>query len=380
MPPIIIPRAALLPALVAADKAVEKRNTIPILSNLLIEPDEGLVRLVATGLDVEIVAEAACDSVSGPGFTVPSAILAAAVRKMPADADVSIACEGAVATVGAGRARFRLPVLPAGDFPRMKSHDPDGAVRFSLPAADLAGMLAATRFAVSTEETRYYLNGIHLHAGEGADGPALVAVATDGHRLALTARALPEGAAGMPAVILPRVTVDLLAAITGRKADIAIELSPTRVRLAVGPGEDGPGIAITSKLVDGTFPDYRRVMPAAPPSRFTLDVAALRAAVDRVLTIAPTGKGCAVRFAFSAGGLELSAVNPDAGEAREGLAVASAEGAPVEIGINGRYMLDMLAAVPAASVTIHLSDNASPALVTCPDAPDARFVLMPMRI
>lgn len=375
---ITIPRATLLPALAATQKVVEKRNTIPILGNLLFAAEAGRLTIVATDLDIEASVTVGCAG-DMAAVTLPAHTLHDAVRKLPDGCDVQIAHDGANATVSAGRSRFRLPVLPAGDFPRMAAGGYGHA--FALPAASLKRMLDTIRFAVSTEETRYYLNGIYWHHdADAAGGPRLTAVATDGHRLAMIALPAPEGAADMPGIIVPRRTCDLLKDVAARKGNVSIELSEVRIRFAAPEGDGGPELAIVSKLIDGTFPDYRRVVPASHANRFEVDGAALRSAVDRVATITPSTGGRSVRFAFSAQALVLQAVNPDAGEATDEVTIASAEGDPVEIGFNGRYCLELLAAAPEGTIRFHLADAGAPARIEPAAAPDTVFVLMPMRI
>lgn len=374
---ITLPRAILLPALAAARSAVEKRNTIPILGNVLLSAAAGRLSLVATDLDIEVSVTVACAG-DIEAVTLPAHTLHDAVKKLPDGCDVQIDHDRTNATISAGRSRFRLPVLPAADFPRMATGGYDHA--FALPASSLKRMLDTTRFAVSTEETRYYLNGIYWHHQDEAEGAQLVTVATDGHRLAMIALPAPEGAAGMPGIIVPRRTCDLLKDVAARKGDLSVSVCESRIRFDAPAGQDGPDLSIASKLVDGTFPDYRRVVPASHPNRFDVDGAALRGAVDRVSTIASGIKGSAVRFAFSGEGLDLRAFNPDAGEATDQVSIAAAEGSAVEIGFNGRYCVELLNACPEGDIRFSLGDAGAPARVEPAAAPDTVFVLMPMRI
>ena len=190
----------------------------------------------------------------------------------------------------------------------------------------------------------------------------------------------PEGSDGMPGIILPRRTVGLLSSVTARKSELSVSLSDAKIRFDAAGGEDGPELSIVSKLVDGTFPDYRRVVPSGHPNRFEVEADALRGAVDRVSTIAAGVKGSAVRFAFSPDCVELKAANPDAGEATDSVAVGHAEGEPVEIGFNGRYCLDLLAAAPEGAIAFCLGGPGDPARAEPVTARDTVFVLMPMRI
>jgi DNA polymerase-3 subunit beta len=231
-------------------------------------------------------------------------------------------------------------------------------------------LIDATRFAISTEETRYYLNGIYLHKGDAGD---LCAVATDGHRLALTRQSLPAGAAQMPAVILPRKVVgELRKLLDDFDGDVGIGLSETRVEFSFG------AVRLTSKLIDGTFPDYTRVIPVGNDRIMQVDVGAFSAAVDRVSTIA-SEKSRSVKLGLSAGSLTLSASNTDASSATEELEV-SYDGPDMEIGFNARYLLDIAGQVNSDLVEFALADQGAPSLVRAPGDEANLFVLMPMRV
>ncbi len=370
---IVIARAALLPALATVKRAVERRNTIPVLANVLIAAETGTLTLTATDLDMEITAGAACQ-LAGPAVTttLPANSLHDIVRKMPEGCEVQLSGDAQTWTIAAGRSKFRLPCLPPSGFPAM-SHT-EMPASFALPAETLARMIETVRFAISTEETRYYLNGIHWHRDEAEK--LFVAVATDGHRLARFAAGLPEGAVELPPVIVPRKTTDVLTKILPAKGEVTVCVSQTRVSFAL---EDGT--TLVSKLIDGTYPDYRRVVPAGNGNKFLVDKAALAAALDRVTTIS-AGRGSAVKFGFGGGELTLAAHNPDAGDGEDGMAIVMQDGGPVEIGFNGRYCLDMLAACTAENVIFELGDAGSPARIV-PDGGDADspyFVIMPLRV
>lgn len=370
---ITIHRASLLPALADAVKAADKRGTIPILQNVLVYAADDRLTLAATDLDVEIRASAPCAGSIAP-FTAPAALLHDAVRKLPESATVTIEADASNATVVSGRSRFRLPVLPASDFPELSPGDMPS--NFRLAPADLAKMIATVRFAVSSEEARYYLNGIHWHVDTAIGGGDLIAVATDGHRLSRLSWPLPDGADGMRSIILPRRAIDLLKPLTEGKEPVEVSTSEWKARFVAGD------VTLTTKLIDGTFPDYQRVIPAADanPMAFTLAKAALHAAVDRVVTIS-AGKGSAVKFAFGAEAVRLTAQNPDTGTAEDEVTLAApAAGESIEVGFSGRYLLDMLAACPSETLTFRLADAAAPARIEPEGAPDLTFVLMPMRV
>ncbi|TJV34161.1 MAG: DNA polymerase III subunit beta [Mesorhizobium sp.] len=375
---MIVSREALLPALSLVSKAVERRTTIPVLANVLLAVDAAAGTLTITGsdLDCELRAKLSCQAGKDEAFTLPSAILHDAVRKMPDGAEIALVAEKDFATLSAGRSRFRIQVLPATDFPTMDAGSLSHS--FELDAGQVERMLDTVSFAISSEETRYYLNGIYWHAGE-----TLNAVATDGHRLAKFAAPLPDGAAGMPAIIIPRRTVGLIRQMIGDKGAVKggavkISLSDLKIRVETGQG------TLLSKLIDGSYPDYQRVIPASNANHFTIEREALTKAVDRVTTVS-SQRGSAVKFAFAAGGnLTLTTNNPDAGSANDEVTIEHGEGDDVEIGFNGRYCLDMLNAAPAERLVFSLGDPGSPTLIQ-PETADETglkplFVLMPMRV
>ncbi|MFN7607727.1 MAG: DNA polymerase III subunit beta, partial [Ralstonia sp.] len=371
---LTLSRDALHGALASLQRVVERRNTIPVLSNVALSARGGRMMLTATDLDIEAVAvlEAAGDLAT----TVPAHLLHDILRKLPEGLQVNLAmdAEQARLVVRGGRSRFTLQALPIGDFPSLAAGEMPA--RFTLAAGHLAQLFANVQFAISTEETRYYLNGIYLHIAEEEDGPMLTAVATDGHRLARERLPAPEGAGALPGIIVPRKTVgEVLAALKGvkdSKAAVTIEASSAKIRFIL------PGITLTSKLIDGTFPDYIRVIPAANEKRLVAEREALLAAVDRVSTIS-SERGRAVRFTLTDGKLTLSVSNPDAGSASEEMQ-ADYEGPDFETGYNARYLADMLGQIAGDTVLFKLGYPDSLALAQSRDGASALFVLMPMRV
>jgi len=367
-----IERANLLKALNHVHRVVERRNTIPILANVLLHADGGELSLKATDLDVEIVDKAAA-AIEQPGAcTVPAHMLYDIVRKLPDGAEIALDTEsGQTMSLKAGRARFALQMLPDSDFPDLNAGEL--AIAFALPAEVLKRLIDRTQFAISTEETRYYLNGIYFHVvGEGAEA-RLRAVATDGHRLAKAEVPAPEGSAGMPGVIVPRKTVgEIQKLLEDPATDVAISLSDTKIRLAIGD------LVLTSKLIDGTFPDYERVIPKANDKVLRLDKADFERAVDRVSTIS-SDRGRAVKLTLADDKMVLAVNNPDSGSATDELPVGY-EAEPLDIGFNSKYLLDIAGQLTSDEAVFHLADPGSPTLIEGVGEADAVYVLMPMRV
>ncbi|MEP9376271.1 DNA polymerase III subunit beta [Aquabacter sp. CN5-332] len=372
---VIVERAELLKSLSHVHRVVERRNTIPILANVLMRAGANGLELKATDLDLEVV-ETMPAEVSQPGATtVPAHVLYDIVRKLPEGAQVQLEAGGDRGSllVRASRARFTLQTLPEADFPDLAAGEFSHS--FKLKASEFRRLVDKTQFAISTEETRYYLNGIYLHVAEssGLGKSALRAVATDGHRLAQAELEAPEGAAGLPGVIVPRKTVaEVQKLLEDKDAEVTVSLSPTKVRVAVG------AIVLTSKLIDGTFPDYGRVIPQANDKTLMVDRADFAAAVDRVSTVS-SERGRAVKLSLSDGKLVLSVTNPDSGSATEELEVDYAA-EPLDIGFNSRYLLDITSQLEGDTAELKLADPGSPTLVRDSTKTDALYVLMPMRV
>ncbi|MCP1852842.1 MULTISPECIES: DNA polymerase III subunit beta [unclassified Bradyrhizobium] len=366
----IVEHSALVKVMGRVVRVVEKRNTIPILSNVLLEVEQDRIRLRATDLDIEMTDAVKAEAAAKGSTTVPAGLLHDVVRKMPAGSQITIEQEGEVVVVKAGRSRFRLQTLPPSDFPNISIGDMTHS--FAIQAKDLHRLIKRVQFAISTEETRYYLNGIYLHTHKEGNVNHLRAVATDGHRLASVDVDLPEGAAGMPGVIVPRKTVgevDRLFASTD--GEIQVELSQGKITFTSGD------IVLVSKLIDGTFPDYGRVIPQNNEKTLKIGSKNLLEAVDRVATIS-SERGRAVKVSLAEGKITLHVTNPDAGAATEELE-AEFTGDAMEIGFNSRYLHDILAEVQGESVNVNLADPGSPTIFRGTDE-GSLYVLMPMRV
>ncbi|WP_299844847.1 DNA polymerase III subunit beta [uncultured Paracoccus sp.] len=368
-----IERAVLVKAVSQAQSVVERRNTIPILANVLIEATAEGVSFRATDLDTEVVDRAPAQ-VERPGATtVSAAMLNEIARKLPDGSLVKLASDDAAGrlTVQAGKSNFSLATLPREDFPVMASTE--YAANFSAPAGVLRRLFDKSKFAISTEETRYYLNGVYMHVAQSEEGPVLRCVATDGHRLARIDAPLPEGAANMPGVIVPRKTVaELRKLLDEDDAAIAVSVSETKVRFATAT------ITLTSKVIDGTFPDYSRVIPSGNTRKLEVDAGDFAKAVDRVATVS-SERSRAVKLALDEDRLILSVNAPDAGAADEELAVAYADD-PLEIGFNAKYLQEIASQVDRENAVFLFNGSGDAALIREGGDTSAVYVVMPMRV
>jgi DNA polymerase III subunit beta len=366
-------RSALLRAMSRAQSVVERRNTIPILANVLIEAEGDEVSFRATDLDIEVIDRANAMVARAGATTVPAHTLHEIARKLPDGATVELADDGQSGRleVRAGRSHFSLATLPREDFPMMASATYQTG--FSCPAPVLRRLFDKAKFAISTEETRYYLNGVYFHVAKGPEGLALRCVATDGHRLARIDAPLPEGAAEMPGVIVPRKTVgELRKLLDDDEAEIAVSVSETKVRFAT------PEVTLTSKVIDGTFPDYSRVIPVSNPRRMEVDAAEFAQAVDRVATVS-SERSRAVKMVLDDDRLVLSVHAPDAGAADEELAVAYGD-ERLEIGFNAKYLLEIAGQVDRENAVFLFNSSGDPTLMREGNDESAVYVVMPMRV
>lgn len=367
-----IERRALLPALSAANRIIEKRNTVPILAHVLIKPNDGYLTVTGTNIDVEVTAQAQQAGIAEfQPFTVPSALLHAAVSKFPDGCEIGFTGDSATVTLCAGRSRLQLPILPAKDFPAATN---DGYTHsFRLATGVFSRILTTVGFAVSTEESRYYLNGIFMHP----DADQLAFTATDGHQFAHMKVSAPDGCADMPGVIIPRGIINLLLHCAKAEGDVEISLSDRKIRAAF---QDG--VTVTSKLVEGTFPDYRRIIPSGNSRRYHVDREVLQAAVSRVsLVVGERSEG--IRFAFGNDDVRLELDNPLAGKMEEAVSLSDSYPEETLINLNYRYCNNVLGATDAAEMRFALDSATSPCLISPVTDPEAGeppiFIIMPMR-
>lgn len=365
---------ALVAAMARVGRIVERRSTIPILSNVLLSARGNGVTLRATDLDVEISVPLKAEVAVEGKTTVAASLLHDIARRLPAGAQVMIEHDPKAdqVRVKAGRSKFDINALPAHDFPDLTV----GAFTksFTLSAGDLGKLIARTSFAMSTEETRYYLNGIYLHTVDGRDGPLLRAVSTDGHRLAQTEVPAPEGTKGMPGIIVPRKTVSEVKRLVDEiNGDVSIDVSDTKIRLTFG------GMVMTSKLIDGTFPDYARVIPQGNNIVVTVNRDGFVQAVDRVASVVDAKNSRGMKMSLEGATLKLSVSNPDAGTAEEDTEV-DYDGPPLTIGFNSKYIAEILNQVDGTAASLYLAEPGSPVLIRPENDLNTLFVLMPMRV
>ena len=370
---VTLEQSNLMKSLGHVHRVVERRNTIPILSNVLLRADGNSLHLKATDLDLEVFEKTPAVVEQAGATTVPAYMLYEIVRKLPGGSEVmlSIDSDSSTLKITSGRSNFTLQMLPVEDFPDISAGDFSHS--FTMATGEIRKLIEHTQFAISTEETRYYLNGIFLHTVEEDGETLLRAVATDGHRLARSQSTAPDGAEGMPGIIIPRKTVgEVQRLVEDPDAAVMVELSDSKIRMSVGE------TVLTSKLIDGTFPDYNRVIPTGNDKELLLDRQTFAKAVDRVSTIS-SERGRAVKLQLSEGQMVLSVNNPDSGTAEEEIAVGySAEA--LDVGFNSRYLLDITNQLTGDEAKFMLSDPGSPTLIHDSNESGAIYVLMPMRV
>ena len=365
---ITLEQAALLKALAHTQSIVERRQTIPVLSNVLIETNPNGISLKATDNEIEITEIVPAEVEEEGSITIPAHKLYDIVRRLPDGSQLSLSASETTGqvTLACGRSRFALASLPADGFPTMAKEE--APFTFELSSTDLADMIGKTGFAVSVEETRYNLNGIYLHQ----KASHLIAVATDGHRLACTKHALPEGAQDIPGIIIPRKTIGELTKLLGENTEnVEVSLSANQIRFKLGKVE------LSSRLIDGTYPEYEKVIPAGNDKKMKADTKALSAVVERVSVVSEKSRG--IKLSIQPNLLQVSAAATDEGSAEDELDIAY-DGAATDIGFNFRYLLDILAQIKGAEVQMAFEDSVSPVILQDSNDTNTLYVLMPMRV
>lgn len=368
---LVIERNLLLKALAHTQSIVERRQTIPVLANVLIEATGSSVLLKATDSEIEIQENISANILEQGAVTAPAHKLYDIVNKLPDGCELTLSLneENRVLSLVAGRAKFSLPTLPAEDFPTLQQAELP--YHFELASSELLYLLNKTSFAISLEETRYNLNGIYLHAKEG-ETPLLAAVATDGHRLALSSVSLPVGATGMPGVIIPRKTIAEITKLAGESENnLDISLSNNQICFRLG------SVILLSRLIDGTYPDYEKVIPNANDKVLLVDADNFAKVVSRVSVIQEKSRG--IKLSLQTNVLTVFIDVTDEGAAEDELEV-SYENEAFEIGFNFRYLLDILSQLKGVTARLVLKDSSSPIIVEDSAQSGALFVLMPMRV
>ena len=367
--------SALLTALQHVHSVVERRNTIPILANVLIEAKDKSISLMATDMDIQVlesIEDKEADITQMGTITTSAQMLYDIVRKLPGNIKVELYSENSDRlAIKASSSSFALNCLPAKDFPSFP--DEDFKNSFQIKSEDLVRLIDKTSFAMSIEETRYYLNGIYMHTVKEDEKIFLRTVATDGHRLSRVDMSLPTGAEEIVGVIIPRKTImEIRKLLEDTDDSITVSIDDTRIRFSIGK------VILTSKLLDGTFPDYSRVIPEKNEKTVMVSNQALSEAVDRVSTVS-TEKSRAIKVNVNKGNITVIANNPDQGSATESISIEY-DGDEIEIGFNSKYVLDVARQVKGKSMLIKLSDPVSPTIVIDEEDKHALFVLMPMRV
>jgi DNA polymerase-3 subunit beta len=350
-----------------------ERSQIPILANVLIRGGNNKLAFTTSNLDIEYVAEIAAEVDKPHALTVPAKMLREIVKKMPKASTIigeTDDSKDAILKLRCGRSGFKLNTLPVADFPEFSLGE--FPHQFTIEADALARLFAGCQFAICTEETRYYLNGIYLHISGTGDDAVLRAVATDGHRLAQMQIKAPEGSVDMPGVIVPRRTVTEVIKLCNDHDAVETSLSDTKIIFEAG------GVRLASRLIDGTFPDYGRVIPAGNDKILTVTRASMSHAVDRVATVS-SERGRAVKLSMNPGSIGFDVSDPDAGSAHEELEVTY-EAPPLQIGFNSKYLTDILDEIDTNDVEIRLADPGSPTLFLPKGNETSLYVLMPMRV
>jgi DNA polymerase-3 subunit beta len=363
---LVAAREALLKPLQAVIGVVERRQTMPILANVLLVAKNDRLSITATDLEVELVATAEVEVQGAGEVTVPGRKLLDICRALPEGAQLQISQSGEKLAVKSGRSKFSLATLPAAEFPTIE--DINAGQALELPQATLGRLLEKTHFSMAQQDVRYYLNGLLLETGK----KHLRAVATDGHRLALCQAEVPGGKLPEQQVIVPRKGVLELQRLMTGEGSLHLELGSNHIRIQLD------GIRFTSKLIDGRFPEYERVIPQDTSNSLTADRQNFRGALQRT-AILSNEKYRGIRLTIQANAVVLQAHNPEQEEAEEELEV-SYSGAEIEIGFNVNYLLDALGAIESEQVSLALVDGNSSCLLRDPGNDDCKYVVMPMRL
>ena len=364
-----IDKTSLIKPLSHIQSIVERRNTIPILSNVVINVGKETLSLSATDMDIDILENITCSIIEEGNATITAHIFYEIVKKLPDGSQITLEKDKDNVVLKSNNSKFTLPVLPIEDYPDISGGELNDI--FTIDAGDLRRLIDRTKFAISMEETRYYLNGIFFHRQENY----LIAVATDGHRLAKASISLPSGAENLKGVIIPRKAINEVRKLIDEypsETEINISFSDSRVKFNAGQTQ------ITSKLIDGNFPDYAKVIPSENKNVLKVESLLFSNSIDRVSSIF-SDKSRSVKLMISKNVLKLDANSPDTGSASEEIQV-DYSGGELIIGFNARYLLDITSQIGSGEMTILFDDSGAPALINSKNDEQACFVIMPMRI
>ena len=366
----------LLKALSHIHGIVEVRHTLPILSNIILEAKDDKLILSSTNLDIYCSDKIKAEVLQSGEVSVSAVTFFEIIKRLPSGSEVLMIMEEGENEIRltCGRSKFNLSTLKTDDFPIIS--DSDLSTNFVLSADELIRIIDKTKFAVSNEETRYYLNGIFLHKAERNSIQFLRAVATDGHRLAQYDIPLPQGAEDITGIIIPKKTIyELRKVLDDANGDVSVSLNENKIKFSFND------LKVVSKVIDGTFPDYTKVIPQKNDKNFKTNNSDLKNAIDRVSAVAANeeSKSKAIKFCIENNSLSLSVESQSKGSANEMIDV-NYSGDKVDIGFNSKYIIDICNEVDGDEISMSLSDSISPATILDKTDENLFFVLMPMRI
>lgn len=371
---ISVSRDALVAALGLLTRIIERRGTVPILLNILVEVKGGLCLLTATDQNVlwATTSIALGDALTpDASTTLPAQMLSDIVRKLPSGAELDLTWGEKEANIACGKAKYRLNTLPAEDYPSIP--EPEWQATFSIEAKQLHQLFEKVAFAIARDEVRWFLNGAFLHIVDEGGESRLVSVATDGHRLSKVTVPAPDKSGSMPGVIVPQKTVgEFIRLLDGRDGEVEVSVCDAKFAVKAGPTR------LLSKLIEGTFPDYAHLIPKEGLRTAIIDADALASAADRVSTVVgERSKG--VKLSFEGSMLRLEVRNPDAGDAEEEVQTEF-EGEPLEIGFNARYLAEALRAIAADTIRVLLGNPNDQAVMTSTASSDHLVLIMPLKV
>tara|TARA_B100000029_G_C17544756_1_gene948044 strand:+ start:630 stop:1745 length:1116 start_codon:yes stop_codon:yes gene_type:complete len=368
----LVTKPVIYKALSHLQSIVNKKNTLPILSNILIEAVENSLTLSSTDMDISIKEKINCNVIESGSTTLNAQIIFDIIKKLPDNNEVEfISNESKILTIRSSVSKFSLPCLPKDEFPIIDTKAE--GTKIKIKSQTIFNLISKTKFAISNEETRYFLNGLYFNISSNEKLSTLTFVGTDGHRLATSSSSVDVFLTELPGVIIPKKTINELSKLLSENiSDIEIDISKNRIIFYI------ENLILISKLIDGNFPDYNRVIPKDNKNHLTINRVNLLSAVDRVSTIA-NEKSPSIKFKILKNLINLSTINTENSSATEDIQ-ANYDGEELEIGFNSRYIMDILENLEEEEIKLSFSDNSTPMLVQEKTNSDNLFVLMPMRV